>query len=79
MAAQERIDQFRPLVEREMSDPENTINFEVHPLPWSYFVTYHDGPCIQFTDANGKVCLPGFIYDPEVAATVLSAINKTTT
>ena len=75
MVAQERIEQFRPIVEREMVNPENVIDFDVHPLPWSYFVTFHDGPCVQFADANGKPCLPGFLYDPEVAATLLSAIN----
>lgn len=75
MVAQERIEQFRPIVDRAMLDTENQIDFEKHPLPWGYFVTFHDGPCIQFADANGKPCLPGFIYDPEVAATLLSAIN----
>ena len=75
MAAQERIDQFRSIVEREITNPENVIDFAAHPLPWSYFVTFHDGPCIQFTDATGEPCLPGYLYDPEVAATLLSAIN----
>lgn len=76
MVAQERIEQFRPIVERQMASAENVIDFLAHPLPWSYFVTYHDGPCVQFADANGKPCLPGFIYDPDVAATLLSAINS---
>jgi hypothetical protein len=75
MGAQERIEQFHPIAEREMANAENIADFEAHPLPWRWFVTYHDGPCIGFLDANGKPCLPGFIYDPEVAATVLSAIN----
>ena len=76
MVARERIEQFRPIVEREIANPENAVDFAAHPLPWSYFVTFHDGPCVQFADANGKPCLPGFIYDAEVAATLLSAINR---
>lgn len=76
MTAQERINQLAPRVAEAMADPENADALARHPLPWDYFVTYHDGPCIQFKDANGAPCLPGFIYDEDVAAVLLHAINR---
>lgn len=57
-------------------DAEYPSLLKEHPLPWTWGVTYHDGVCIQFRDANGAPVLPGFIRDEEVAAVVFKTITR---
>lgn len=72
----ERMAAMRRNMAALVSDPEYGDLLATHPLPWTWVVTYYDGVCIQFRDANGAPVLPGFLYDEEVAAVLFNTIAK---
>ena len=74
--SQERRKRFREDWERSLVDPDNKSK---HPRPWTGCVVIHDGPGVQFIDANGNPVLgPDLMRDTDDAATILHAINGCT-
>jgi hypothetical protein len=69
----ERREQFAKDLQRALADPDNRVE---HPLPWTCAMVIHDGPGVQFFDANGKPVLgPDLLRDTEDAAQLLFSIN----
>ncbi len=75
MVAMERIAEMNARMRRCLGDKMLLDECKLEGRPASMRVSYHDGPGVQFFDADGKPLLPDFIRDEELAITLWNALT----
>jgi hypothetical protein len=75
MVANQRIAEMKANMRRMLAWKEAMEDCRMNGKPVSMCVSFHDGPGIQFLDAEGKPLLPEFFRDEELAITVWNALT----
>ena len=75
MAASERIAEMNARMRRCLSDPSLLDECKIEGRPVRMRVSYHDGPGVQFFDADDHPLLPDFIRDEELAITLWNSLT----
>lgn len=77
MPAQERINAMKAVMRRCLADDDlmTGARLDLTRQPTTMHVTYHDGPGIQFFDADGVAIFPDLIRDEELAIELWNRIT----
>ena len=76
MAAQERVERFKAVMDDMRQSPDFANDFEIPTFPLTLDVGYHDGPGGMLRDSSGKPVLFDLLRDEELALQVEWLLNK---